>query len=190
MKIFKLFIILFSSSCYSASWGGCKLNSYFYDGTIENVEVFFYEANKLSVDFEKGNTYWGVSLHKLNKGGPNELLKNNRLPSDGVSLEGLVHQNYVRLLKQDLFQIIKKTEKFRIATVPVTHGYSMNAMFNSKVNERSDMMNFSIAIQEYEKYILLTKIVVSSDGELPSVSDVREVVLQFRNSCSIYDAKI
>jgi len=190
VKILKLFIILFSSSCYSVGWGGCKLNSYFYDGNIENVEVFFHEANKLSVDFEKGNTSWGVSLHKLNKDGPNELLKNNRLPSDEANMEGLVHQNYVRLLKQELFQIIKKTEKFKIATVPVTHGYSMNAMFDSKINERSDMMNFSIAIQEYEKYILFTKIVVSSDGELPSAADVKEVVLQFRNSCSIYDAKV
>jgi len=187
MRAFKIFVILFSSSCYSVEWGGCKLNAYFYTSPIESLDVYFHSPNKLSIDFEKGNTYWGVSLFKIYKDGSNKLLKRNNLSSSEVGVERVVYENYTRLLEQDLFYTVKKAEGFKVATVPVTFGYSINAIFDSKVNETQDVLNFSIAVQEYEEYILFTRIVITSDGGLPSVLDVREVVQQFRNSCTIYD---
>jgi hypothetical protein len=186
VKLFTLVIItIFSSSCYSADWGICKLNSYFYTSPIKDIEVFFHSTNKLAIDFERKNNYWGISLFKINKGSSNELLKKNSLSSSQLSIEKLVYENYRRLLEQDLFHVIKNTETFSIPTVPIISGYSISAMFDSKIDETADMLNFSIAVQEYEEYILFTKIVVSGNGELPSVSDVKEVVLQFRNSCFI-----
>jgi len=65
----------------------------------------------------------------------------------------------------------------------------MEALFDPELDKKFGMMNFSIAVQEYGEYILFTKITISSDGELPSVGDVKDVVLQFRNFCSIYDVK-
>ena len=189
MKITGLFFIFFCNLCYSADWGECKLNSYFYDGSIEDIEVSFDRDNKLFIDFVKGNTYWGVSLYKLNKDGSNELLRNNSPSSDGLSIAKLVYKNYTQLVEQYLLHTIKKTERFNIPTVPVTSGYSMEVLFDPESNKKFDVLNFSIAIQEYEKYILFTKIVISSDAELPSTLDVKEVVHQFRNSCSIYDVK-
>jgi len=104
-------------------------------------------------------------------------------------MEKLVHKNYVNLLEQEMFHMVKKTEGFKIPTVPETSGYSMEALFDPELDNRFGMMNFSIAVQEYKEYILFTKITISTDGELPSVDDVKEVVIQFRNSCSIYDTK-
>ncbi len=104
-------------------------------------------------------------------------------------MEKLVHRNYVQILEQEMFHMVKKTEEFNIPTIPETSGYSMEALFDPELDNRFGMMNFSIAVQEYGEYILFTKITISSDGDLPSVADVKEVVLQFRNSCSIYDVK-
>ena len=189
MKIIGLLFIFFCSSCYSADWGTCKLSSYFYSDSIKGTNVFFHGNNKLSIDFEKEDSYWGVSLFKLNKDGPNVLLKRNSSSHDGLSMEKLVHKNYVNLLEQEMFHMVKKTEGFKIPTVPETSGYSMEALFDPELDNRFGMMNFSIAVQEYKEYILFTKITISTDGELPSVDDVKEVVIQFRNSCSIYDTK-
>jgi hypothetical protein len=177
--------LIFSSSCYSVDWGHCKLNSYFYGNSIEEIEVFFHSAHQLSIDFEKSGTYWGVSLHKINKESSNELLKSNNMHSNELSTEKLVYENYVRLLRQDLFHIIKKTKKFSIPTTPTISGYSIDAMLDPKNFEKSELRNFSIAVQEYDDFIVFTKIVITGEGELPSVSDIKDIVLQFRKSCSI-----
>lgn len=186
MRLYTLAIIsIFSSSCYSADWGTCKLNSYFYTGPIKNTEVFFHGREKMAIDFENDDSYWGVSLFKITKDSSNELLKKNSLSASQLSVEQLVYENYRRLLEQDLFHVIKSTKNFSIPTEPAILGYSINAMFDSKLDETSNMLNFSIAVQEYEEYILFIKIVISGDGELPTVLDVKEVILQFRNSCFI-----
>lgn len=190
LRLVKLAIItLFCNSCYSADWGECKLSPYFYTSSIESLDVYFHSVNKFSISFEKENGSWAVSLFKINKNSTNELLQGNSPPSDELSMSELVHKNYVRLLEQDIFHIVKKTEVFSIPSVPVTSGLLINAMVDPKIFENSELRDFSIAVQDYENYILFIKISVTSDRELPSVSDVREVVLQFRNSCAIYDVK-
>jgi hypothetical protein len=188
MRLVKLAIItLFCSSCYSANWGACNLTPYFYTSSIERLDVYFHSVNKFSISFDKENNYWGVSLFKISKSSTNELLKGNSLSSDELSVGKLVHKNYLRLLKQDLFHIVKKTEEFSIPSTPVTLGLLINAMVDPEMFENSELRDFSITVQEYENHFLFIKMVVTSDGELPSVADVKEVVQQFRNSCTIYD---
>lgn len=188
MRLVGLLFILFCSSCYSANWGECKLSPYFYTSSIESLDVYFHDVNKFSISFEKEKNYWGVSLFKINKDSTNKLLQGSNLSSD-VSVGELVHQNYVRLLEQDIFHIVKKTEAFSIPSVPVTSGLLINAMVDPKISKNSELRDFSIAVQEYENHILFIKMLVTTDGELPSVEDVKEVVHQFRSSCSVYDVK-
>ena len=68
MKITGLFFIFFCNLCYSADWGECKLNSYFYDGSIEDIEVSFDRDNKLFIDdfLDKNNiSHDGIHLTNM-----------------------------------------------------------------------------------------------------------------------------
>lgn len=131
-----------------------------------------------------------MSLHKINQSSYNELLINNDVFSSGISIEELVYNNYIRLLKQYLFHVIEKTEKFTIPIIPEVYGYSITAMLNPELFENPELRNLSIAVQKYEGFIVFIKIVVTNEGKLPPVSDVKEVVLQFINSCFIHDVKV
>jgi len=86
----------------------CKLNSYFYSDAIKGTDVFFHGKNKLSIDFEKENSYWVVSLYKLNKGGPNRFSERNPPSYGGLSMEKMVYKNYGNLLEQEIFHMVKK----------------------------------------------------------------------------------
>lgn len=67
MKWFGVLFIVFSSSCYSVDWGGCKLTPYFYEDSIENTAVFFHGVNQLSIDFKKVKIIGECHCIKLTK---------------------------------------------------------------------------------------------------------------------------
>jgi hypothetical protein len=187
MKSFNALILLtfVSSFCQSAEWATCKLTPYFYSDAIQNLEVSFHGSNQLSIHFDKAGAYWGVSLNKLEKSGTNSILRVNDSFDRDINLHELVYENFKRILEQDLFQVIQRVEKFNLPLNPLIKGYSLNTILDPSSFKNPDKRNFSIAIQEYEEDIIFTKAVISESSNDPSLTDIKEVVYQFRKSCLI-----
>lgn len=187
MKYLSAFVLLFivSGFCHSAEWATCKLTPYFYSDAIQNLEVSFHGSNQLSIHFDKAGAYWGVSLNKFKKSGTTGVLRPNDSFDRGISIHRLVYENFKQILERDLFHVVQRVERFNFPLNPPVKGYSLNTILDPSLFQNPNKRNFSIAIQEYEEDILFTRIVISESSNDPSLTDIKEVVYQFRKSCLI-----